>query len=815
MPAFEPSTWAEVTEAAATLKAPDEHPFVTQIRSFTQSPEQFVTHVHTNSKLQPEQSDALPRARTKRPDAHFDDLLGYGRVDLERETFVRRNTNPSEDIVLPVGGDGVINPSAPQFNPALYLARVHADSTKEQLREGRNALVGVRKRLEEEVETYRKEKFVAAAVVEAAFESTKMSLLPLSPFDEAGSGRETERIFERAEALLKKRYEDVMQRETRLARLQRTLAVFQRYEWVFNLGERMRTTASEDLTSIEEVMREYARGVKWLDAQDAGCMTLIQDDVDDGFRILVDSVVSRLSNAHCTRSEASRLVAVLTSVRKEDLLSDALAKRMSFAQEGLQKALRSMDLSSVMGEGSISEQEAGVLVTRVSSGFYDGLWHVWRLGRVLMSHDRWLRIVDDHIVRLCDEYAKILRKTLLDDASLISQTAVKEIASVHMKSVSELQIPEACLGPLEEVSTEVIESFITSLSKAVRAGSEQVASQSTKNDTVGIQSAQLLQALVIEALSQVDASMFKGKEGLDEKSPSSRKGPDDEPRTVKFDQSPSTVDVLGSTCAEAPAIFAKTVYRNVSDSRIETDLASLKVAICCSELNSRVVPSIVEHMQVGSPFDARPLQRELKTCKETISDIKEKALSTYVSLVSPPLQTLASSLAAFPEDEVSDSVSRTVPIKIEGVSKSANELVLQLALVMITVRKRSTQVELIRHILLQLISEVGSTLVQVLSTDKLAYHRAAQLWVDVTYMQEMVTKGANAEAKGVQDSLDGFSRVKERAVQAVLADGYSFSLADMQMLKDSVVAGGMEESSMLCECFAETWELLREHDDHE
>lgn len=81
-----------------------------------------------------------------------------------------------------------------------------------------------------------------------------------------------------------------MQRETRHARCQRTLAMFQQYKWLFKLGQRIGTTASKDVTAIEEVMRDYASGLKWLDAQDTGCMTLIQDDVHDGFEILVDIV---------------------------------------------------------------------------------------------------------------------------------------------------------------------------------------------------------------------------------------------------------------------------------------------------------------------------------------------------------------------------------------------------------------------------------------------------------------------------------------------------------------------------------------------
>ena len=53
-----------------------------------------------------------------------------------------------------------------------------------------------------------------------------------------------------------------------------------------------------------------------------------------------------------------------------------------------------------MGEGRIWEEEAGVIVMRVSGGFYDGQWHVWRLGRVLMSQDRWIAMMYNYAMNM-------------------------------------------------------------------------------------------------------------------------------------------------------------------------------------------------------------------------------------------------------------------------------------------------------------------------------------------------------------------------------------------------------------------------------
>lgn len=821
MPAFEPSTWAEVEEATATDKVTPEDPFVTQVRHFTDAPERFST-VRSLGELGESSANAdtetiFPfasqrNARPKRAEGQFDDLLGFGRVDLETETFVRKHVHPITSIAFPVESSSVINPSSQNFDPAKYLSKVHKDSTEDQLKQGRKVLADLRTRLDEQAEKLRSEKYVSATLVEAAFESTKQSLLPLSPYDQDGSDRETERVFRQAEATLKERYEDVMRRETKLARLQRALDVYKRYEWVFQLGERLRTAAGEDVTAIEEAMREYSRGVTWVEAQDVVKMRIIQNDMEAGFNVLIEAIIGRLSTAHLTRNVTSRLVAVLTSVKKDDLLAHALNKRIAFAKEGLKKAGQSSDSKTLLHIGDVRTTEHDVCdhVSRASNSFYNGVSHVWRLGRVLMHQDRWLRVVDEHLKSLCEAYAAILRERLLKDPSLISRNCCKEIATVQTKVSSELQIPEACLSSLEIVISDITEAFVKSISGAVLKGANHIAEQAVRNDTVATQASKIVQALALEALSQVSTALFKKQDVGEEPKSTIVNSELDEPISISPDRRPTTVDLLGKACIEAPSLLAKEVYGRMQDSSLDQEVCSLKVAVCCSELVTGALVAVRKQMQQESPFDVRTMQRQLRISSELIEGIQKKSLSTHGDLVSKPLKTLAASLVLFPKDELEDAVSRTVPIKIEGVSKGANELVLQLALVMITTRKRSSNIRLIRHILLHLISEIGRTLVDVLSTDKLAYHRGAQLWVDVTYMQEMVTKGAHSEGNGVQEALDGFSRVKERAVQAVLADGYSFSLADMQALKKDVVVKGMDEAAMVCQCLAETWRLLKD-----
>lgn len=872
--------------------------FVQQVRAFTNAPERFLAtttttastsdqshsrdrlprladtlHVassnnpptattDTKSSSHPSTADTASRERerdrdrgrdrrhpphVKRSEVQFDDLLGHGRVDLETQSFVRRYNAPANFknlAMFPASSplqrrnpttNSDINPSSTAFRPSAYLAKVHRESTIDQLVAGKAVLQNVKQHLDTQADAYRSEKFVSAALVESAFESTKSSLRDISPFADGSSSTRTPALdFARAETVLKVRYEDVMQRESKLAQLQRTLAIYKRYQWVFTLAPRLRAAVNEDVTAIEQVVREYQRAVKWIQAQDDADLDVISQATESGFQVLFNALLTRLSSGHLSRQETMRLVAVLVSVKREDLLTEALSKRMAHALDGLRKAVRSVDIAAIVtvrGTGKV-ESDVADLVSRASVAFVEGVSHVWRLGRVLMSQERWTRPVDTQLSQLCAAYAQVLREHLLTDVSLLSPKVVRQIAAVRGKILTDLQIAHESVLPLDDVIAEVVELFFKALANGVRLDAEQAAIRAVRNDTIGAPSAQLVCDIATEALGQVDVALVQGLHGSsdDGGGPASvgRFGvreDDAPPSSLRVDGGTpgsgpptaagvaSSAEVLAVACAEAPAIFAQEVHERMLRTDVEADASALKVAVCCTEMCRSVIDRIRDKLQISGVQDLRAAYKQTKETLEAVRSIQEKSIARYVELVSRSLRDAARALVSFPEDERGDSVSRTVPIKIEGVSKGVSELTLQLALITISTRRRSANKGLIEHILLELIREIGATLVDVLSTDKVAYDRAAQLWVDVTFVQDMVTRGADGEREAVQKALDGFARVKERAVQAVLADGFSFSLADMQTLRETVITAAVKEAIMVCECFQETWAFVRRKDD--
>lgn len=859
MPFFEPSTWAEVSEATASHKGvvSTTDTFVTRVRTFTDAPERFLLFAPAGPASAPlalrrlsltsetplddeslfEKGDVTqklaraPLAAVKRYDSLIDDVLGLGRVDLESQTLIKRASMSNvTEICLNVASNesekfraSPINPSRNEFDPRVYLARIHKSSTLLELRKGSDILKTICFRLEEDAERFRAEKYASAVSVEAALQRIKRNLHSVSPFAKEEKKHETEGIFERAERMLKERYQAVLRREKDLASLRRTLGVFTRYQWVFALGARLRSCAAEGVSAVESAVREHARTSKWLEAQEGAHLSVIEDDIRNAFEVLIETLSNRLSTGHFSRQDASRLVGVLSSVDREDVLTEALLKRMNFAVGTLRKIsqpIGTVAMPDVQGTASV-QRETVELVLRSNTAFCEGMAHVWKLGRVLIAQERWFKVVHNHLLSLSQTYVDILKEQLLSDVSLISKEIVTEIVAVRRRALVEIQVPESCLELLADVMKKIADSFLGSISRTIQENAAQIVFQATQSGSVGAETASMFRSLLVEGLEQIDPSVVENEEELDNFSDpdgTDSDGLEDEEQiedTNTRDDDASMALSLARTCAKLPAMFVKDIHDQLLEKDMPREFFSLKMAVLSAKMLDDVIGIVADKLRSCSLYEARICKEWLLESESSITKIRDESVATYVELVSKPLKTLTAGLVSFPDEDLEDSMSRTVQIKIEGISKRATEVTLQLALITIATRSEGATVDLIRTLLLSLIQTIGGTLVDVLSTDKLIYHRAAQLWVDVTYMQDMITRGADSNTAGLQEALDGYSRAKERSVQAVLADGYSFSIADMGVLKESVIAGGMVQAQMVQDCFRETWALLRVPDTEE
>ncbi|CAN8061483.1 unnamed protein product, partial [Agarophyton chilense] len=246
---------------------------------------------------------------------------------------------------------------------------------------------------------------------------------------------------------------------------------------------------------------------------------------------------------------------------------------------------------------------------------------------------------------------------------------------------------------------------------------------------------------------------------------------------------------------------------------------ALSLAACVAELQHdtlRAVRLALISTPAPSPYPARAARRWLRTSAISLSATRERALRAFVALQGAPQRALAHSLVrgariktCVAHRHEDDAVRCGGAFRVAHVSDGARALVLALALVVVRAvpraRARATRPEMCVGVVTRLLADVGDTLVRALGVHKLAYRQAAQLWVDLSYVQTVVTAGADAELPALHHALDPLCIVKERAVQAVLADGFSFSLADMNALRELVVLPELARCTLLCQCFEETW----------
>lgn len=328
---FEPSTWAEVEDAAASGKDTTSRSdrIIPEIISFTNcsarcsdgtipSPTRASSLPHRAAPpsaatgaaagASGPAAPALPpppaARRHKRGAAQMDDLLGLGRVDLHAGAFARRYTaeHPAAHAVprLPVRcaaetvdapGEAetaaiasVLNPASPQFRAELYVSRLHGETPLEDLRGGRELLDDVvesaeRDAAQERVDAHAK-LALAAAVVDQARRSAHappgFSNLIRSVNMGASSGEAIRfgrhgsgEQFAATGAALDEKYRGILDRQKRIECLQHVLDVVRRFGWLLTLPDKLRAAWKADVAAVEEVASLLKRAKEWKDAQDA------------------------------------------------------------------------------------------------------------------------------------------------------------------------------------------------------------------------------------------------------------------------------------------------------------------------------------------------------------------------------------------------------------------------------------------------------------------------------------------------------------------------------------------------------------------
>jgi Exocyst complex component Sec5 len=890
--AFQPSTWAEVEDAAASRKdttSRTSDPIIPEIIAFTNSPARCVDaapDVHRSAPALPKASSARPLGRSsnsahsrasngggseelgvrhlpptpvvrrqKRGALQMDDLLGLGRVDLESEAFVRRYTfdHPAPTAVpkLPAwqpsnaecdsGGAApgvatVLNPCCQDFNPALYLSRLHADTSLAELRAGVDTLSGVSTSLRRGADEMRAAAHASLALAAVVVEQTRRSV-----HSAAGFAKLSESItsdcsqFNRAGAALDEKYRHILDRQTRIDTLKRVLRVVRRFNWLLTLPATLRSDGDSDVKRVEEAAQQLARAKEWTGVQDSAvgpARVWIQRELDDGLEEFVSCLEKRLSRAATgDRAHLARLVKVLESVGREYVVEVALGARLGAARELLVNAGRKGAVGAIVrarvgdvgGQGDVVE-----LMTRVSSAFIDGLTEFWDLARVVVSRPKWGDLVDLMLPTLVNDYAEAVRSALLAESQLVTRDAALEIGRAQRRAVREVRVPAAYLSPLDEVASQVVDMHLSSLTRAAKASAGSIARASFEGESFGTQLLVLTRALVHETVAE--ARDLVGME-------SSRRGgaaAGGPPGGVGGETPDSHVEALANACVRIPeyvvhalrelvtersrgphilngslassslrstAASSQTASEAAQTSTSQTSVAAasdaygsavMGTARCCGEFVEGGGIAAVCEMVKELVWSSR-LERRKQSVTKRIRTVRLETVKVYARRLSPEVRWSARRIA---ELRSAEGLRTSQSMEIDSASAQAVEVLLNVCLAVCRAHHLGARVEELNLVEKQLTEQVADVLLSSMGSSSGTTDMAAQIWVDISFLTAVLGDAGGGHL-GASKARDGFAQALSMASAAVRRSGFAFGTAEEETLRGEAVEPSVTRARML------------------
>lgn len=839
---FEPSTWAEVEEAVVSNKpsAQPSNPFVVNVRSFTNAPERYLTSSSTlsttnkrndnnnnssslsTSNIIDNQTDQLSQERQniynntrrrpplKRSDAQFDDLLGQGRVDLDAEQFVRRYATPTPTFFInntedtnnnlttfPVTPSSKneqvlkrmssnLNPSSVNFNPVIYLCKLHKDSSITQLESGCELLKLIARKLDERVDCLRRDCFIRGAVVESALRCCKLSV--------AGDGGEDRlKLLRVADGVVKEKYGDVVEREIKIERLKKGLVVYGNLKWIFVLGHRLKDVGqgvlNGDIEGLDEVIKQHKKAALWLQAQrmddeknedgkrknHVQSLQMIERNVQCGFQILFNALLTRLSSEIKRKHQrnTARIINILITSHHEDIITQSLTKRTSYAHDLIDKACKSI------------EDDVTVLTERCSGAFIKGMKHILELVSILTSiyisnKDKWLKIINDnHLSPTITTYNNIIRKHI----NVLGKDSVIEIGKAfkHLRgfltgssSISSSN-SEGAVGMMDEVYNEVCGCYVKTICNKIENEQLKLVATSIVDGCILDDCVNDLDRIVLEGLGNANSILID--------------------KVIISETIRRNIEIVNTACMKSITVFIEELDKRISTTSKEVN--HLKLVKLCDNIEERIIQ--------------KHFTRTKKTWTKRIRQIRKVSFYKYMKIGCKDICKICKSLgiwASMSENNIIINDTSLPPIRVtNGISRTACEICVESNLLITTAKKIIGDNKiLLKQVLLAMVDQIAQSMILGLSSRKLGYRKAAQLWVDVTVIVNVLTSGCTGlEGKQVK----GFLKVRERAVQAILTDGFVFSPLDEHTLKQSVVKDAMNDLNIICSCFTDVWRFLQ------
>lgn len=738
MVAFEPSTWAEVKEAEAMGRTSSSGgELVAAILRYTEnanaihvelktprlgksgvggvggvgggtapqprspSPVRGATKPITPLPPGDDTTAAAPRPvrviRPRRAGQHFEDLLKLGRVDAKRGVILKGSLRVHErslliDATRPVSDvKSALNPSNHRFDARTYLQTLHSNITREQLHAGRAAVVDLEASLRQQAQEFITETFPNVLLAQGQLARARRIIANRSS-PPPGAAE-----YAHAEEVLNARYGKVFDAQDDVLRLRHALSVVVRFNWVFTVSKRMRECANGAVAvGTDSLATDYLRAREWAEAQ-AGISRIretVLGELDNALDVFRDALITRLSDPRATRTIMRKHIAALSGLGAVDALAEALDNRLNNARQALECSVRT---------------QAGV--KQLTAAFLAGLSAYMRLAMLVTLHEACAAHANTHLPPYIAYYVAGVEKA----NATVHRDAAAEVMRALALAVT-LKVPAAHAVSLRKLADDTAINFVQATAVALTAAARQAAIAVCERRVKPAAAAQLIRAAAAEARAQAEDVRRRRRAGNVPPPPD--------------DAFSNCDEALRAACANALPEAAECIMNAVAKAS-DAQLALRGAVFCACALRPTATAATIEAAPV-------PVQR----LKQRLVHAQTQCVRAYVAATAPALEQRARRVVRPPN--ATDTLAGGPP----AVSAAAGELVLELAVAAIEVRKRGAGRDVAGNVVAVLVARAAAALCSAAAATPMDINTAKAVRDDCDFLAAALGAQPNDDADG-------------------------------------------------------------------
>ncbi len=245
----------------------------------------------------------------------------------------------------------------------------------------------------------------------------------------------------------------------------------------------------------------------------------------------------------------------------------------------------------------------------------------------------------------------------------------------------------------------------------------------------------------------------------------------------------------------------------LGESSVDPGSHALHVAVFCVKSKASALNAV--HDQVCHVLGEDGVAEKYDAAHAVIDQVRAVSVQDFVRSVAPFLEKIGARIVSYPNRNGSEKGTRLQNWRIKTVSPQAPELVLELALSAMDTRRRGADAQVVYEVTKELISRVGNAIATKAKAAKLRPEHAAQVWVDCSYIANVVSSSIPAEGDERYMILNGFTEAMQATRSMLAAEGHAVDDFRSQALTDSAVSPAVDDAEILRRCLAGDGSLVR------